>query len=70
MKSLTLTLPSGKIVPIRSNTQLVVVADEYMTTGGDGYLPSQFPATAEIKVNVPASTDAFIAYLRTLPNID
>lgn len=70
VKSLTLTLPSGKIVPIRSNTQLVVVADEYMTTGGDGYLPSQFPATAEIKVNVPASTDAFIAYLRTLPNIN
>jgi putative nucleotidase len=70
VKALSLTLPNGKTVPIRANTKLVVVADEFMTTGGDGYLPSQFPASAEIKVNLPTSTDAFIAYLRTLPNID
>ena len=70
VKALSLTLPNGKTVPIRANTKLVIVADEFMTTGGDGYLPSQFPASAEIKVNIPTSTDAFIAYLRTLPNID
>lgn len=70
VKSLTLTLPNGKIVPIHDKTKLVIVADEFMTTGGDGYLPSQFPASAEIKVKIPTSTDAFIAYLRTLPNID
>lgn len=70
VKSLALRLPTGKVVPIRANTKLVLVADEYMTTGGDGYLPSQFPAAAEIKVNIPTSTDAFIAYLRTLPSID
>ena len=66
VKTMSLTLPSGKVVPIRPNTELVVVADDYMTTGGDGYLPSQFPAEVMEKIALPTSTDAFIAYLKTI----
>lgn len=66
---LSLTLPNGKIVPITAKTQLVIVADEYMTTGGDGYLPSQFPKSQEDRVVLPTSTDAFLDYLPTLPSI-
>lgn len=69
VKRLSLTLPSGKVVPIKADTKLVLVADEYMVTGGDGYLPTQFPKAQEIAVTVPTSTDAFISYLQTLPEI-
>ncbi|WP_158608345.1 bifunctional UDP-sugar hydrolase/5'-nucleotidase [Alloprevotella sp. OH1205_COT-284] len=69
IRSLTLTLPSGKTVPLHPTSQLIVVADEYMTTGGDGYLPSQFPKEAEQTLPLPTSTDAFIAYLNTLDSI-
>lgn len=69
VRRLSLTLPNGKVVPITAKTKLVVVADEYMTTGGDGYLPEQFPKTQEIKVALPTSTDAFLAYLPTLSSI-
>ena len=63
VKRLSLTLPSGKVVPIKPDTKLVLV------TGGDGYLPTQFPKAQEIAVTVPTSTDAFISYLQTLPEI-
>lgn len=66
VRSLRLMLPSGKTVPIRPNTELIVVADDYMTTGGDGYLPSQFPVEALQQKPLPTSTDAFIAYLKTI----
>ena len=56
-------------MPIKADTKLVLVADEYMVTGGDGYLPTQFPKAQEIAVTVPTSTDAFISYLQTLPEI-
>lgn len=69
VKRLSLTLPSGKVVPIKPTTPLVIVADEYMVTGGDGYLPAQFPKSQEITLRVPTSTDAFISYLQTIPEI-
>ncbi len=66
---LSLSLPSGKVVPIHDKTKLILVADDYMTTGGDGYLPDQFPKSAEITISMAASTDAFISYLKTLPTL-
>ena len=37
-----------------------------MTLGGDGYLPAQFPAAQRIgQPELPATTDAFVQYLRT-----
>ena len=69
VKSISLKLPSGKIVPIKANTRLVLVADDYMTTGGDGYPMSFFPKDKELKHTMSTSTDSFIAYLRTLKKI-
>ena len=49
---------------------MLVVADDFMTHGGDGYAPALFPDTLEMKVEgLPATTDAFINYLKTLPTI-
>jgi len=56
-------------VPIRPNTKLVLVADDYMTTGGDGYPVKLFPKADELPHHMPTSTDSFIAYLRTLKKI-
>lgn len=69
VKQLSALNNKGQRVRIKDNTQLIIVADEYMTTGGDGYLPSQFPAAREVKATLPASTDAFIAYLQQHPQI-
>lgn len=69
VRSLSLTLPSGKVVPIKAKSQLILVADDYITTGGDGYLPSQFPKTQEEAIVLPTSTDAFLDYLQSLSSI-
>lgn len=69
IKQLSALNNQGQRVRIKDNTPLVIVADEYMTTGGDGYLPSQFPTAREVKTELPASTDAFIAYLQQHPQI-
>ena len=68
VKRLWINLPSGRKA-IADKTPLILVADEYMTTGGDGYLPAQFPAAQEVKIPMASSTDAFITYLQSLPNI-
>ena len=67
--SISLQLPTGRIVPIRPNTKLVIVSDDYMTTGGDGYPVRLFPKQDELPHKMPTSTDSFIAYLRTLKKI-
>lgn len=67
--SISLQLPTGRVVPIRPNTKLVLVADDYMTTGGDGYPVKLFPKADELPHHMPTSTDSFIAYLRTLKKI-
>lgn len=69
VKSVSLRLESGKIVPIKPDTKLVLVADDYMTTGGDGYPVRLFPKVDELPNSMPTSTDSFIAYLRTLKRI-
>lgn len=54
---------------IKDKTPLVLVADDYMTTGGDGYRPEFFPATSLLPAKTPVSTDAFINYLKSQSNI-
>lgn len=68
--ALTYEGPDGKHTPIKADTQVTIVADEFIVNGGDGYTPSQFPASQEVKAcSLPATTDAFVDYLKTLPEI-
>lgn len=64
VRRLFCTLPGGERREIKDNTPLVIVADSYMTTGGDGYPASLFPDADMLPDALPASTDAFIGYLR------
>lgn len=63
--------PEGKEKVIGPKDCCYVAADEYMTTGGDGYPEALFPATAEMKVKgLPTTTNAFIQYLKGKPYLD
>lgn len=70
VKRLFCTAPSGERMEIKDNTPLIIVADEFMTTGGDGYSPDFFPPEAHLPIALPAITDAFINYLRTIPELN
>lgn len=62
--------PDGKNVALDDEKSCILVADEFITTGGDGYAPASFPeAQAVNDVRLPATTDAFINYLKSLPSI-
>ena len=61
--------PSGKEIEMKDDKTYILVADDYMTHGGDNYDPAFFPEEAELKVEMPTTTDAFINYLRTLPEL-
>ena len=62
--------PQGKRVKLQTKQKYILVADEFITTGGDGYSPSFFPEGQEVKVkDLPATTDAFIDYLRSQKEI-
>ena len=61
--------PAGKEMELQDDKTYVIVADDYMTHGGDNYDPAFFPEEAELKVEMPTTTDAFINYLRTLPEL-
>ncbi len=66
VKRLTYVSPEGRRVKIKDKKRYILVADDYMTTGGDGYAPSFFPKASEIKPEgLPTTTDAFINYLKT-----
>lgn len=63
--SLTYVSPQGKETPIVANKKYYLVADEFITTGGDGYSPSFFPTKQEvIQEGMPSTTDAFVQYLK------
>ncbi len=67
---LTYAGPGGESVTITDTTPCLLAADAFITTGGDGYSPVFFPAARELHVHgLPATTDAFIDYLKTLPEI-
>ena len=62
---LTYVSPQGKETPILANKKYYLVADEFITTGGDGYSPSFFPTKQEvIQEGMPSTTDAFVQYLK------
>ena len=67
VKKLVAALPSGKKVKLKDKQNYVLVVDEYMTTGGDGYSPSFFPEAQEVTTeNMPTTTDSFIQYLKEI----
>lgn len=61
--------PDGARTEIKDATPLILVADEFMSTGGDGYSPDFFPTDALLPVDLPAITDAFINYLKSQTEI-
>ncbi len=70
VQSLTYTSPYVMDVAITDDTVCYIAADDYMTTGGDGYSPSFFPKTQEVSdKGLPTTTDAFINYLKTLDEL-
>lgn len=67
LTTITYVGPDGQRRPIADDTPLILAADEYMTTGGDGYSTSLFPRDCVDKTHadqLPTTTDAFINYLR------
>ncbi len=70
VKRLAYVSPEGRRVKIKNKKRYILAADEYMTTGGDGYAPSLFPEASEIEMEgLPTTTDAFINYLKTKEEI-
>ena len=62
---LTYVSPKGKRMAVKAKKMYYVVADDFMTTGGDGYLPELFPAKRLVEAkDMPSTTVAFISYLR------
>lgn len=65
VKELIYVSPKGKRVRLKANKQYYLVADDFMTHGGDGYSADFFPDEQEVKVEgMSFTTDAFINYLR------
>lgn len=64
--ALTYVSPDGRHkTQIKPEGKYFLVADDFITHGGDGYAPSFFPDSDEAKAdNLPLTTDAFINYLR------
>lgn len=57
--------PTGKHTPLTDLTQCYLVADEFITNGGDGYDANFFKQLRQVDSRqLPATTDAFISYLK------
>lgn len=70
VKKLSYLLPSGAVVPIKDGSICYIVADEFISAGGDGYDSALFPAEQEVMgLTLPRITDAFINYLRSQKEI-
>ena len=62
--------PDHSLRKLKPKQKYVLVTDDYITTGGDGYSPDFFPEKQAIEVpQLPTTTDAFINYLRTQETI-
>ncbi len=66
VRSLRYVGPQGKRVALSPKKTYLVAADEFMTTGGDGYAVGLFPDKREVKCDVPTTTHAFIRYIERL----
>lgn len=60
---------TNRRVEIKPDTPCIVAADEFMTTGGDGYPVSLFPDAEEIEANLPTTTEAFIQHIQRLGKV-
>ena len=71
-QSMIYVSPKGVKKTIGAKDFCYVCADEFMTTGGDGYPTELFPEKMEVKgiKNLPNTTNAFIEYLKTKPFIE
>ena len=69
VKRIYYVAPDGKRMRIKNSTELVIVADEFMSNGGDGYDPRFFPKDRKLGVRLPAATDCLIRYLRAREEI-
>ena len=69
VKGLTYVFPDGRKRIITAKTKLVLIADEFITSGGDGYDRSFFPQSQRLEAKMPMETDAFIMYLKDLKEI-
>lgn len=69
VKRLFYTTPDKGRFEIKDATPLVVVADDFMATGGDGYSTDFFPEADRVAGTYPTITDAFINYLKEQPEI-
>lgn len=68
---LTYKSPSGKVIKINGSTRCILVADSFITDGGDGYSKDFFSSLKQLDASrLPFTTDAFINYLRTFKTID
>lgn len=62
---LTYVSPQGKRIRLQPKKKYYLVADDFMTHGGDGYSSDFFPADQGVKADgMHTTTDAFINYLR------
>lgn len=69
VKRLFYTTPERGRFELKDNTPLVIVADDFVTTGGDGYSTDFFPEADRVAGTYPTITDAFINYLKEQPEI-
>lgn len=70
IKSIYYTSPEGRCKKLKAKDVVYLAVDEFQANGGDGYDPQFFPKSQEVKgLSMPTTTEAFIAYLRTLPSI-
>lgn len=64
VKSLWHTAPSGRRIQLLPDAHYILVVDDFITTGGDGYSSKFFPEAQELKqVVLPATTEAFVQHL-------
>lgn len=70
VKQLTYVSPQGHRTKLKPSSVVYLVADDFQANGGDGYDTKFFPSAQEVKgITMPTTTEAFIAYLRTLSEI-
>lgn len=69
VKRIFYAAPGQDRIELKDATPLVIVADDFMTTGGDGYSTDFFPEADRIPGTYPTITDAFINYLKAIPEI-
>ena len=60
----------GTKTELKDNNYYLLIADDYLSNGGDAYSTDFFPASQEVMFDgLPTSTEAFINYLKKRPSI-